>query len=397
MRDTPWLSIIGLGEDGPDGLSVASRNALEAAEIIIGPARHLGLLGTVSAELIEWPVPFADGVGLLLSHRGKDVAVLASGDPFWFGAGSVITRQLTDDEWQAFPVPSTFSLAASRLGWPIEQTLCIGLHAAPFTRLRPHMADGARAVVLLKDGAAVAELAAYLSDNGFGASDLAILESLGGPRERIRTISASDEAPECSHPVCVGISMQGGPELTKAAGRSDDWFDNDGQITKRPARALTLSALAPKRGEHLLDIGGGSGSISIEWLLADPTTQATIVEANADRATRIKANARRLGVDRLNIVTGRAPEVLENVPTPNAIFIGGGLSEVLLQDLSTRMPKGTRIVANAVTLENEALLIQWQAKIGGDLLRIELSNLGNIGPKRGWKAAYPLVQWSVTL
>jgi precorrin-6B C5,15-methyltransferase / cobalt-precorrin-6B C5,C15-methyltransferase len=397
MIKSPWLSIVGLGEDGPDGLSVASVKAIENAEIIMGPPRHLGLLNSPSANLIEWPVPFADGIETLMSLRGKQVVVLASGDPFWYGAGSVITRQLRGYEWQAFPAPSSFSLAASRLGWSIEKTECIGLHAAPFSRLRPLLSDGGQAIVTLRDGSAVEKLAAYLVTASFGRSTLHVLEALGGPNERIRSFAASDPAlPDVLHPVCVAIEMSGHAELPLASGRSDALFENDGQITKRPVRALTLSALAPKRGEHLLDIGGGSGSISIEWLLSHHSMQATVIEANHERAARIKTNAASLGVDRLNVVEGIAPSALSKCDKPDAVFIGGGLSDELLTSV-TQFSGGTRLVANAVTLESEALLIQWQAKIGGDLLRIELSNLGNIGKKRGWKAAYPLVQWSVTL
>ena len=397
MHDTPWLSIIGLGEDGPDGLSVASRNALATAEIIMGPPRHLALLGKTDAELLEWPVPFADGVEKLAAYRGRPVAVLVSGDPFWYGAGSVFAARFERSEWQSYPTQSVFSLAASRLGWAIEKTLCIGLHAAPLTRLRPHMAQGTRAIVLLRDGDSVRELGDYLSQSDFGLSKIHILEALNGPREKITTIEANDEiSNQISQPVCVGVEFADGPEIPKSAGLEDALFDNDGQITKRPIRALTLSALAPKRGEHLLDIGGGSGSISIEWLLSDPTTSATIVEANQDRAARIRENANRLGVDRLNIVVGKAPIALDGI-VPNAVFIGGGLSQGLLEQLHVTLAKGTRLVANAVTLESEALLVEWQSKIGGDLMRVEISNLTSIGPKRAWDAAYPIVQWSVVL
>jgi len=97
------------------------------------------------------------------------------------------------------------------------------------------------------------------------------------------------------------------------------------------------------------------------------------------------------------VIEGKAPGALSNILTPDAIFIGGGLSEALLQNLVEKMPAGTRLVANAVTLESEALLVQWQSNRGGDLLRIELSNIARMGGKRGWKAAYPLVQWSVIL
>lgn len=400
MAETPWLSIIGLGEDGPEGLNAASRKALEAAEIVMGPPRHLGLLPAQTAQTrIEWPVPFADGIAQLLELRGRKVAVLASGDPFWFGAGSVLTKRLSSDEWLAFPGASSFSLAASRLGWPLENTHCLGLHAAPLERLRGHLATDAKLLMTLRDGNTVQALAGYLSDQGFGQSRITVLECLGGPRERRREFAADAPIPDdIQHPVLAAVEIAGdGISLSLASGRSDDLFENDGQITKRPARALTLSALAPRHDEHLWDIGGGSGSISIEWLLTHPSLQATIVEANRDRADRIRRNAKSLGVDRLQVVEGKAPEALDTLPLPNAVFIGGGLSEALLQKLTNDLPSGTRIVANAVTLESESLLVQWHGKLGGDLLRIDLSSLASIGPKRGWKAAYPLVQWSVTL
>ena len=188
-----------------------------------------------------------------------------------------------------------------------------------------------------------------------------------------------------------------GAVLPCASGRDDEWFDNDGQITKRPIRAMTLSALSPRPFEHLWDIGGGSGSIAIEWLLCNPTTQATCIEANSERAARISANAAKLGVDRLTVITGKAPDALKDLPRPDAVFIGGGLSEALLTGLETRLGSGTRLIANAVTLESEAVLLQAHARLGGDLLRLELSRAEPLGPKRGWKASYPIVQWSVTL
>lgn len=391
--------MIGLGEDGPDGLSGASRDALRRAEIIIAPPRHLALLGGTTARQVEWPVPFADGVTRLMGYRGRAVVMLASGDPFWFGAGSVVTRQLDPDEWVAIPGVSTFSLAAARLGWALEKTICLGLHGAPISRLRPHLYPGTRAIVLLRDGAAVRELAGWLKQTGFGASSLHILESLGGPRARHRQGTAATLGfDDIAHPVCVGLEVAGdGLSVGLSAGRSDALFESDGQITKRPMRALTLSALAPRPGEHLWDIGGGSGSIAIEWLLGDPGLGATTIEPRPERAARIRRNADCLGMDRLKVVTGKAPGVLDGLSTPDVVFIGGGLSEGLLIWLHANLRSGTRIVANVVTLESEALLAQWQAKLGGDLLRIELAQSGPLGSKRAWRPSLPVVQWSVTL
>jgi len=400
MTEAPhWLTIIGLGEDGLDGLPPASRDALARAKIVMGAARHLALAPGLQAECVTWPVPFADGIPLLLALRGTPVVVLASGDPFWFGAGTVLAQHLAPGEWRAFPGASVFSLAAARMGWGLERTLCLGLHAAPLARLRPQLAPGLRAIVTLRDGAAVGELAAYLTAEGFGATELTLLEALGGPRERVRTVRADACHPgDVIHPVACALDVTGdGAVLTRASGQADDLFDHDGQITKRPVRALALSALAPRAGERLWDIGAGSGSIGIEWLLSDPSTQAIGFEADPERAARARANAAQLGVERLRIIEARAPEGLEGQPLPDAVFIGGGLSQVLLETLYAILPNGTRLVAHAVTLESEALLAHAQADRGGALMRIELAQAQPIGRLRGWKAAYPIVQWSVVL
>ncbi|MFZ5708123.1 MAG: precorrin-6y C5,15-methyltransferase (decarboxylating) subunit CbiE [Pseudomonadota bacterium] len=396
---TAWLTIVGLGENGPDGLPPASRRALDKAEVVMGAKRHLALLPGLKAETVEWPVPFADGLPILRRYRGRPVVVLASGDPFWFGAGAVIARDLNAREWRALPGPSTFSLAAARLGWPLERTLCLGLHAAPLSRVRPHLAPGLRAIVLLRDGEAVPALAAYMRDEGFGDTRLTVMEALGGPRERI-TVSTAETLPgdAFAHPVAVALEVAGdGLCLPIASGIDDGFFDTDGQITKRPVRALALSALAPRPYETLWDIGGGSGSIAIEWLLSHPTTEAVSIEPRADRAARIRANADRLGVDRLRVIEGQAPGALEGFAAPQAVFIGGGLSDALLTDLTERLSPGTRLVAHAVTLESEAVLAAWSERLGGSLLRVELSEAGALGARRGWKAAYPVVQWRVVL
>jgi precorrin-6Y C5,15-methyltransferase (decarboxylating) len=392
------LTIVGIGENGSDGLSLPARDALAAAECVMGSARHLALLSGLKCRTIEWPVPFADGIPLLLDRRGQRVVMLASGDPFWFGAGTSVTRHLAREEWVAHPAPSTFALAAARLGWPVEDTACLGLHAAPLSRLRPHLAQGRRALVLLRDGAAVEGLARYLCEHGFAASRLDILEALGGPRERIRQTTAAEFAfDDVAHPVAVGITFAGdGTTIPRASGIPDALFDHDGQITRRPVRALTLSALASRPGEMLWDIGAGSGSIGIEWLLSHPTNRALAFEADPQRAARARANAMALGVDRLDVIEGYAPAVLAGHNAPDAVFVGGGLSQALLETL-WQLPVGTRLVANAVTLESEALLAQWHHDKGGDLLRIDLSEAAPLGTRRGWRASYPIVQWSVTL
>jgi precorrin-6Y C5,15-methyltransferase (decarboxylating) len=388
----PWLTIIGIGEDGLAGLSEASRKALDGAEIVFGGERHLKLAHVDGRGKI-WPVPFA--ADCVLARRGRPTVVLASGDPFWHGAGGSLAANLARGEWAAHPAPSTFSLAAGRLGWRLEEVACIGLHAAPFERLAPMLTRGARIICLVRDGKAAADLAQWLAARGFGASKFWILASLGGPRERVieGRASACSPAP-VDAPLAVAIEANGAAGLPRASGLADDLFKHDGQITKRPMRALALSALAPRPGELLWDIGSGSGSISVEWALTGG--RAIAIEAREDRAAYIKANAVSFGLaHRITIVTGHAPAALASLDKPDAVFIGGGLDAALFDALWPPLPEGTRVVAHAVTLETEALLSGLQRRHGGELMRIEIAHVASLGRMRSWEASRPVVQWSV--
>lgn len=387
-----WLSIIGIGENGLKDLSEASRDALERAEVVFGSPRHLAMVDHPSKS--PWPVPFS--LVPLLTLRGKRVVALVSGDPFWHGAGGSLAQELQPGEWRAYPALSVQSLAAASLGWRLEEVLCLGLHAAPVEKLRRHLSDGARLIVTLRDGSAPASLAGYLTSLGFGASTLHVLEHLGGPRERVRRYLAQEALPQCENLVACAVEVRGGKGLPHSSGLEDDLFDHDGQITKRPVRALALSALAPHPGELLWDLGTGSGSVGIEWLLSHPRNRAIGVERDPIRAARARANARSLGVPHFEIREGRALALLPGLPAPDAVFIGGGLDAPLLDALWAILPANTRIVAHGVTLETESLLAGAQARLGGTLLRIELSQAAPLGSRRGWKASYPVVQWSVT-
>lgn len=388
----PWLSIIGLGEDGPAGLSEASRAALDAAEVVFGAPRHLALAG-IGARGEPWPVPF--NLAPLLARRGSPVAMLVSGDPFWFGAGGSVAAHLAPEDWRAFPVGGVFSLAAARLGWRIEACHCLGLHAAPFARLRPVLARGVRVICTLRDAEAVAELVRWLDDSGFDAARMTLCEALGGPRERIR---AGRDWDNIRTPVAMAIDGAALPRdagLPRGFGLPDDLFLSDGQITKAPVRALTLAALAPRPEALLWDIGAGSGSVAIEWALAGG--QALCLERRADRAANITANAEAFGLShRIRVLTGAARDLIPTLPAPDAVFVGGGGDAALHAALWPLLPAGTRIVANAVTLETEAVLAECHARHGGSLLRVDLSEATRLGRFRDWRAARPIVQWQAT-
>ncbi|WP_054300972.1 bifunctional cobalt-precorrin-7 (C(5))-methyltransferase/cobalt-precorrin-6B (C(15))-methyltransferase [Gemmobacter sp. LW-1] len=383
----PWLHILGLGEDGLDGLPAASRDLLDAAEIIIGGPRHLAL-AQAGSRGVAWPVPFSTAP--VLAARGRRTVVLASGDPFWHGAGGSLIRDLAPGEWVSHPTPSSFQLACNRLGWRMEEVLCLGLHAAPCARLRPLLTRGTRALVTLRDGAAATGLCDWLTANGHPNARVTLLERLGGPQERIGP--APSDAPEA--PLLAAIEAHD-PGLPRTPGLPDTLFQSDGQITKAPVRALTLAALAPRAGEHLWDLGAGSGSVSVEWCLAGGSASA--VEARADRLPNIRANAESFGLaHRLHPHHGDSAERIADLPRPDAVFIGGGLTPDLLTRLWALLPEGTRLVANAVTLETEATLYAAHATHGGSLLRIDLAQSGRLGAFRDWQAARPVVQWSVT-
>ncbi|KIC19844.1 bifunctional cobalt-precorrin-7 (C(5))-methyltransferase/cobalt-precorrin-6B (C(15))-methyltransferase [Leisingera sp. ANG-Vp] len=390
----PWLTIIGLGENGLEGLSDASRKALAEAEAVFGGPRHLELAGA-GAKGQPWPVPFSTEP--VLAMRGRRVVVLASGDPFWHGAGGSLMRDLSVEEWVSYPVPSCFALAANRLGWKLEDVLCLGLHAAPYARLRPLLGRGVRVICTLRDGSAPAELAAWLVENGQPDAKLCVMERLGGPREQLhRTTAEGWDVPQGGAPVLMAIEAMR-PGLPQASGLADAQFASDGQITKRPVRALTLSALAPRAGELLWDIGGGSGSVSVEWCLAARGARAITFEPREDRLENIRANAAAFGLDhRITAVLGKAPDVLEGHPLPDCVFIGGGGSQALLDHLWEILPEGTRLVANGVTLETETLLMQAHAARGGHLLKAEIAEAGPLGSMRDWRRARPVIQWSVT-
>jgi precorrin-6B C5,15-methyltransferase / cobalt-precorrin-6B C5,C15-methyltransferase len=387
----PWLTIIGIGEDGLAGLSEASRKALSGAEIVFGGERHLQL-AEIGKRGRPWPVPF--DVAPVLSRRGCPTAVLASGDPFWHGAGGSLASHLSAGEWIAHPAPSTFSLAAARLGWRLEDVLCLGLHAAPFERLVPLLSRGARIICLVRDAEAAADLAAWLTARGWGDSHYWIMSALGGPREHIAESRACDHRfRPIENLLAVALHAEGASGLPRSSGLADELFAHDGQITKRPMRALALSALVPRSGETIWDIGAGSGSISIEWALAGG--HAIAIEAREDRTSNVRANAAAFGLShKVTVVAGSAPAALEGLKTPDAVFFGGGLDTVLFEDVWSRLAEGTRVVAHAVTLETEALLSDLQHVHGGELMRIELAHAAPLGRYRSWEAARPVVQWS---
>ncbi|GCD44578.1 precorrin-6y C5,15-methyltransferase (decarboxylating) subunit CbiE [Streptomyces paromomycinus] len=404
------VTVVGIGADGWDGLPAASREVLRGAGALVGGVRQLALLPAECAGArIAWPSPLRPAVpGLLAAHAGREVCVLASGDPMFYGIGRTLTEVLAEAGAappRVLPHPSSVSYACARLGWPVEDTEVVTVVGRPLAGLAAALHDGRRLLVLSAGAETPAQVAGLLRERGFGPTRMRVLEQLGGPRERQAEGTAADwpapPAADGTDPLnVIALDCARAPEalrLSAAPGLPDDAYEHDGQLTKRHVRAATLAALAPAPGELLWDIGGGSGSIGIEWMRTHRTCRAVAVERNAVRAGRITRNADTLGVPALRVVTGPAPEALADLPAPHAVFIGGGLTAPgLLEACWAALPPGGRLVANTVTLESEALLADWYRRYGGDLVRLAVAHAVPVGGFTGWRQAMPVTQWSVT-
>ncbi|REE21900.1 precorrin-6Y C5,15-methyltransferase (decarboxylating) [Paraburkholderia sp. BL27I4N3] len=395
-----WLTVVGIGDDGFAGLGRPARRALLEASVVYGGERHLAMLpACLAARRAAWPRPF--DLAPLLAERGAAVCVLASGDPMLFGVGATLARQLPAGELRVLPAPSSLSLAAARLGWPLQDVATVSLVGRPLPTLNAHLHDGARMFVLSANGRTPAALAALLNARGYGATRMSVLEHLGGELER-RIDGRADQwsAGEVAALNLIALdcrATEGAPRLPLTCGLPDDAFRHDGQLTKRDVRAITLARLAPTPGELLWDVGAGSGSIGIEWMRVHSTCRAIAIEGHAERQRFIEHNRDALGVPGLQLVAGRAPEALQGLPVPDAVFIGGGVTVPgVLEACWAGLREGGRLVANAVTLQGEAVLAAWRERHGGTLTRIALADAQPLGGFDTWRQALPITLLEVT-
>ncbi|KNH46170.1 bifunctional cobalt-precorrin-7 (C(5))-methyltransferase/cobalt-precorrin-6B (C(15))-methyltransferase [Pseudomonas lini] len=397
---SPWLTVVGIGEDGFKGLGKNARRALLGASRIFGGQRQLDLLPVcIRGERQLWPSPFS--LEPLLALRGEPVCVLASGDPMFYGVGASLSRQLPGAEMLILPAPSSVSLAAARLGWPLQDVVTLSVVARPIAALNAHVFSGVRLLVLSNDRQSPAAIAALLRERGFGPSRLTVLEHLGSEAERRIEGIANDWselviadlnliAIEC-------IAEPNTPRLSRLAGLPDSAFQHDGQLTKRDVRAITLARLAPTPGELLWDVGAGSGSIGIEWMRAHPSCRALAIEADEGRQLLIEHNRAALGVPGLQLIRGSAPQALDGLERPDAIFIGGGVTrEGVLDTCWSQLKPGGRLIANAVTLQSEVTLMAWRERHGGELTRIHVAQAQPLGEFDTWRQALPITLLDVT-
>ncbi|MGY1843162.1 precorrin-6y C5,15-methyltransferase (decarboxylating) subunit CbiE [Modestobacter sp. SYSU DS0875] len=397
------VTVVGIGADGWDGLSPAAQRAIAGAQVLRGSARQLDLVPpAVEADRVPWPSPMTPALAELpRAHPERRVVVLASGDPMLSGVGTSLVRLFGADVVDVVPHPSSVTLACARLGWAVEETTVVTVVGRPVSSVLPHATPGRRLLVLGSDTRTPADLAVLLAGAGYGASRLTALAQLGGPAERRFTGTAAGWAhPETDPLVLTAVEVAADPgtvPLPTVPGLPDDAYKSDGQLTKRDVRAVTLARLAPLPGQLLWDVGAGAGSIGIEWMRVHPTCRAVAVEAEPARADRVGQNAARLGVPGLQVVRGRAPEALAGLPDPDAVFVGGGATVPgVLDTCWTALRPGGRLVVNAVTLESEALVAQWRARVGGELTRLSVAHAAPVGSFTTLRPALPVTIWSVT-
>lgn len=394
-----WLSIVGIGEDGLDGLCPAARALVDDAGVLIGGARHLAMVPDDGRERLPWPTPLTKLVDEIVGRRDQKVCVLATGDPLHYGVGVTLAKRVPIEEMTIVPGPSAFALAASRLGWPRAETETLTLHGRPVAQLHPYVQPGARLLILSDNRETPSKIAELLVARGFGESRITVLEHMGGSKERsVFGIAASWRATDIADFNTVAIECVASPDVPPRArvpGLPDNAFRHDGQLTKREVRAATLAVLSPTPGALLWDVGAGSGAIGIEWMRAHFTCRAIAIERNDDRTAAIAKNAEHLGVPKLEIVHGTAPEALIGLTEPDAIFVGGGItSDGVMKTAWDALNAGGRIVANAVTMEGEQKLFAWHRLYGGTLSKIALSRAEPIGDFTGWTPARPVTQYS---
>ncbi|MEA2330149.1 MAG: precorrin-6B C5,15-methyltransferase / cobalt-precorrin-6B C5,C15-methyltransferase [Thermoleophilaceae bacterium] len=393
------LAVVGIGADGWAGLGEPARAALRSAELIVGSKRQLALLEETEAERRAWPSPIDPLVDELVDGQARSTAVLASGDPMLHGIGATLARRLEPGRLRVYPHPSAFALACARLGWPATEVSLVSAVRQPAEVAGRLLQPGRRVVAYVAGAGGAAAVARVASERGFGGSRMVVLEQLGGADERIHETTPDAWGERGADPLhAVALDCGDAPDaplLPITPGLPDDAYESDGQLTKRGVRAIALAALAPAPRQLLWDVGAGSGSIGIEWLRAEETARAIAIEARADRAERVAANALRLGVPRLEVVQGQAPEALDGLDAPDAVFVGGGVTAPdLLERCWSALRPGGRIVANAVTLEGEARLLEARAAHGGQLMRIGLEHADPVGRFTAWRAQLPVVQWS---
>lgn len=392
----PWLHVVGIGEDGMAGLSSAAQALVETAEVIIGGNRHHSLAPNLQAARLSWPSPFDAMIETIRAQKGKRVVVLVTGDPLWYSVGARLLKAIDASEIAFHPQLSAFQMAACRLGWSIPDVETLTVHGRAAEQIVPFIAPGVRMLVLTKDATSPETVGELMMERGYGQSKLTVLAAMGGPDEKVMEGTADQVPADVPDFHTLAIECTAGPDAVvhPRAGLPDEAFVHDGKMTKQAVRAITLAKLVPVRGGVLWDVGAGCGSVGIEWMRGAPEAQAIGLEPHAERRAMAAQNALALGTPKLQLIDGVVPDALNGLPLPDAVFVGGGLSMDTIRVVMAALKPHGRLVANAVTLQSEAMLLDAYDLHGGTMQRISVETALPVGAYQGWKPAMPVTQWA---
>ena len=360
--------------------------------MVLGATRQLALLPDLPGQRRQaWPSPFS--LAPLGDHAGREVVVLASGDPYVSGIGSALLRLVGPERLVVLPAVSSVALARARMHWDDAEVVTV-VGRRHETVLR-HLSPGGRLLVLSSDEKSPVTVASLLTEAGYGDTVMTALGDLGSDVETRTAATAAEGGPAAPRLHVLALDLRGPAVGQWTPGLPDAAYEHDGQLTKRDLRASALARLAPWPGALLWDVGAGAGSVGIEWMRSHPSTRAVAVEADPARADRIGRNAARLGVPDLEVVVGRAPDALADLPDPDAVFVGGGATAPgLLDTCRARLRPGGRLVVHGVTLETERLLTEAYAEQGGELTRLSVERAEPLAGFTGWTPSRAVLQWS---
>ncbi len=412
----PPVHVVGMACHQQGLLPEGARQALSAADYILGARRHLetlrGALDLGAAcRWEELPQPFQRLLERLRRYEGRRIVLLASGDPLLYGAGSWLLGQLERRALVFHSNVSSVQAACARAGIPWEKLEIISLHGRPLEGLRARLRQGRYYALLTDAGSSPKAVARELRAAGYGEGRLWAAEDLGTPRERVREYSVaqlcSSRARFSAQLVLLVHNRGRGAVLPEFPGFADEHFagggtDGGGMLSKREVRLAILSLLSPRAGDLAWDVGAGCGSVAVEWARWNPQGCIYAVERAAQRRALLEANRARFGVAaNLHLVAGEAPAALEALPPPEGVFVGGGGARLgeILEYCWQRLQPGGRLVASAVTEDSRAVLCAFGAERGGTASRwteIAVSRGEQLGRALLLRPRLPVLLLSVT-
>jgi len=356
------VKVVGMGPGAPGFLTAAAREAVAAAEVLVGSPRYLADLAASGQEVFPLTRDL-DGAVSFIRRRvaaGRRVAVLASGDPGLFGILDFLRRHFAAEELTVIPGVSAVQAAFARLALPWHDAVVVSAHGRDHREALAAVLNSPKVAVFTDPPPAPAELARELLAAGAAPREIYLLGDLSYPEEGVHRYSLDELAadPPCPHRQVLLVFLPPAAEARlwpyRTGGIPDDLFQRGAvPMTKAQVRVLALAALRLGEGQVVWDVGAGTGSVGVEAALVCPGSRVYAVEVREEAMALIEANKRRFGAANLYPVRGAAPAALAGLPRPDRVFVGGsgGALASIVEHVAEVLPAGGRVVVSAVTLE----------------------------------------------